>query len=85
MKSEETVQKKQAKGFSYYLKKGWMKGVHVWNQTVILVFLFVIWWLFLTPTAFLWRLFKNRSSHGKEESFLKKSSPLFPGHFKRPF
>ena len=77
----------KSKKFSASLKKGWMKGVHAWNQTVILVFLFLIWWLLLTPTAFLWRLF-NRGGllRGKKrESFLKKSPPLLPDHFKRPF
>lgn len=69
-----------------YLKRGWMKGVHAWNQTVILLFLFLIWWLLLTPTALLWRFFKRDSSHEeKGESVLKKSPPLLPDHFKRPF
>ena len=68
------------------LKSIWMRGVHVWNQTVILLFLYLIWWLFLTPTALLWRFFKKNTSREKEGgSLLKKSSPLLPDHFKRPF
>ena len=85
VKKAGMTEPKNRKGFSSSLKRGWMKGVHAWNQTVILVFLFLIWWLLLTPMAFLWRLFKRGASPEKRKSFLKKSYPLLPDHFKRPF
>ena len=76
----------EPKKMTSLLKRGWMKGVHAWNQTVILIFLFLIWWLLLTPTALLWRFFRRGPSRGeKGESVLKKSPSLLPDHFKRPF
>ena len=68
------------------LKKAWLRFVTVWNRTVIFCLLFVIWFLVLSPTAVIRRLFQKMFYSRKEgKSFLKKSSSLASDHFKNPF
>ena len=79
-------------GFLRTLKSGWIKGARAWNQTVIFLFLLIIWVLFLTPTKYARRLFQAvffpfRANQKRRErnSFFKKPAPLSADHFSRPF
>ena len=69
------------------IKKTWLKFVRVWNNMVILCILILIWFFILTPTG-IFRRFFRKMVYNKEKrrtSFLKKSSPLRPDHYKNPF
>ena len=69
------------------LLNSWMKFTGLWNKTVIFILLLVIYFLILTPTALIRRLFqilKNRQIK-KADSFLKKSINLDSEHFTKPF
>ena len=69
------------------LLKAWLKFAKLWNNTMIIVLLLVIWLFILTPTALIRRFFqtiKNKSAT-EPDSFLKKSEKLDSEHFIRPF
>ena len=69
------------------VKKIWLEFVALWNRTVVFCLLVLIWFLVLTPTAivrrYLQRMFSSKQT--KKTSFLKKSFPISPNHFKTPF
>ncbi|MDE0092221.1 MAG: hypothetical protein OXN83_02915 [Oligoflexia bacterium] len=69
------------------LLKGWMKLVAVFNNSLIFVFLLVIWILIVTPTALIRKLFQTIKGQQmkKPDSFFKKPLSLDSEHFTRPF
>ena len=70
-----------------FIKKYWLKFVSLWNGTVMYCLLLAIWFLVLTPTAIIRRLFLRVFYYKRKDSksFLKKSPAILPDHFKNPF
>ena len=77
----------QLKPILKILLKFWMKIVSLWNKAVISIFLFIIWFFILTPTALIKRAVQAIKNKNKKEpeSFLKKSISLDSKHFTKPF
>ena len=72
------------------IKNFWTKGVKAWNDTVILLFLTLIYFCVLTPIALIYQMLgKSLSKQSKnQKSFLKKPDPFLKHpekYFKAPF
>lgn len=73
-----------------FIKKFWMKGVKAWNDTVIFVFLTLIYFCVLTPIALIYQMLGKSLSRNLEnqKSFLKHPDPFLKHpekYFKAPF
>ena len=68
-------------------KKLWIKYVSLWNKGVIYIVLVIIWFLILTPTALIRKIFQRLFflKQKEQNSFLKKSTQLSLSHFTKPF
>ena len=71
--------------FLQTMKQSYRKAVRIWNQTVVQLFLLMIWVFVLTPTKYIRLSFLTIFNKTRDEGIFKKPEPVSKESFQKPF